>query len=135
MNGIPSSVVRVADLYLDADVDDVFVGPLDARGHSTRTTTRHNATDAEQLLLATDRRWLLVTHDKRDYVLLAQLWRALADRWGATEQHAAVIIVPQRRVMPYPRSADEIDALLKVDPNLWNQVVRFDTKWGWTLES
>jgi hypothetical protein len=87
------------------------------------------------LLLATDRRWLLVTHDKRDYILLAQLWRALADRWGAAEQHAAVIIVPQHLVLPYSRSAAEIDALLKVDPNLWHQVVRFDTKWGWTLEA
>src|SRR5687768_15840519 len=121
MNGIPSSVVLVANLYLDADVDDVFVEPLDARGHNTRTThdvARHNASDAEQLLLATDRRWLLITHDKRDYVLLAQLWRALADRRGATEQHAAVVIVPQRLVLPYSRSAAEIDALLKVDPNL-----------------
>jgi predicted nuclease of predicted toxin-antitoxin system len=133
--GTQNSLDPMADLFLDADIDSVLVAPFEARGHSVQTTaqvSRHNATDIEQLLIATDLGRLLITHDRDDYLLLCRLWRALALRWGvSSETHAGVLIVPQAAQLPLPRIVSEIDGLIRSEPSLWGRVFRFDLKWGW----
>jgi predicted nuclease of predicted toxin-antitoxin system len=125
----------MADLFLDADIDAALVSLFEARGHSVQSTaqvSRLNATDIEQLLIATDLGRLLITHDKDDYLLRCRLWRALALRWGvSSETHAGVIIVPQAKQLPLPRIVSEIDGLIRSEPSLWGRVFRFDLKWGW----
>jgi len=138
MLGMRKTPEPMADLFLDADIGPELATLIAAKGHDAGTTEQHSrydASDAEQLLRATDLGRLLVTHDRRDYVLLCRLWRRLADRWSADSvPHAGVLIVPQRDRVPLARVALELDRLLVDAPDLWGQVLRFDSKWGWTTE-
>lgn len=68
----------MASLYLDADVKPAFQLHLQMRWHDvvvTRDLGALNATDAEQLLTATDQRRILITHNGKDFRTLCQEWR------------------------------------------------------------
>ena len=99
---------------------------------TARDVGRLKATDDEQLLTATDLDWLLVTHNQDDYELLHRAWHSFARRWGVVAgDHAGVIVVPQSQVMPYPRTAGEIDSLVRAEPRRWGRIFEFHRKWGW----
>lgn len=134
MSGIRRSPI-VARFLLDADVNPDLAFLLRPNGHDvllTNEASRHNATDDEQLLLATDLGCILITHDKTDYLLLVRLWRRLAERWGVSpEPHASILVLPQSKVVPYQRSASEVDMILASRDDLSGRILRFDTRWGW----
>ncbi len=125
----------MAKFLLDADINPMLALLLRANGHEvfiTNEASRHDATDDQQLLLATDLGCILVTHDKKDYVLLTGFWNRLCARWDVPpEPHAGIVILPQSNVLPYPRSALEIETILAGRKDLRGRVLRFDTKWGW----
>jgi hypothetical protein len=52
------------------------------------------AADEEHLLLAADRRWTLVTHNKRDFVLLHGAWRVWTVAWDVKRSHHGIVIIP-----------------------------------------
>jgi hypothetical protein len=125
----------VADFFLDADIDDHLVDLLHNRGHSALTTdqaSRYNASDDEQLLVATDLNRTLITHDKRDYVLLYRAWRTFAHHWQVEPgNHAGVLIVPQSQIIPYSTVASEIHSLVRQTPGLRGRIFELNVKWGW----
>ena len=67
----------MADLYLDNDVSLELAPLLSSAGHRV-TTTRDlglfRATDDAQLLTAARNGWILVTYNRRDFVLLHDAW-------------------------------------------------------------
>ncbi len=93
-------------LYLDEDVAAVLAPMLAARGYAATTTLesgRTGASDREQLLLAADRGWTLVTHNRADFARLATEFAAEGLR------HAGLILCTRRQ----PRElADRISAVL-----------------------
>ena len=125
----------MADFYLDEDVGGALAGLLEARGHTVLTTQQANrlkAKDAEQLLLATDLRRLLITHNEDDYESLCRLWRRLAQRWGRGDDNlACVIVIPQKLVIPYYRTAAEIHNLVRDSAVVWGEFFNYDPRWGW----
>ena len=128
----------VAECFLDADVEDPMVELLVRKGHPTVTTkqaSRINATDDVQLLIATDLGRLLITHDQRDFLLLHRAWRSFARRWGVQpEDHPGILVVPQRKEIPYSRTAAEIDHLIRGVKDLKGRFFRLDRRWGWIEE-
>ena len=128
----------MAELYLDEDVDLLFGPFLVAKGHATLTTQeigQLRAQDDTQLLTATDLGRLLITHNRRDFLLLARAWRSLAARWGVDPgAHAGIIVIPQRMELPLAQAAEEIDILIRREANLWGKVFNYDRNRGWIAE-
>lgn len=93
-------------LYLDEDVAVVLAPMLSARGYPATTTLaegRTGATDEEQLVFASERGLVLVTHNVADFVILAR-------RFGDQGRHHAGLILCMRR---RPRElADRISSVL-----------------------
>lgn len=75
----------MAELYLDNDVSVHLAPLLRASGH--RVTTRNlglgAATDDAQLLIAAQRRWILVTSNRRDFRLSHDAWRTWPAAFGS----------------------------------------------------
>jgi len=93
-------------LYLDEDVAVVLAPMLAARGYvatTTLTEKRTGTTDREQLLYATERKLLLVTHNTADFAELAK-------RFASEGRHHAGMILCGRR--PPRHLADRISAVL-----------------------
>lgn len=93
-------------LYLDEDVAAVLARMLAARGYPAVTTPdagRIGATDREQLLFATEKGWMLVTHNRADFVRLAQ-------ELAADGRHHAGLVLCVRR--PPRELADRISNAL-----------------------
>src|SRR5688500_6021775 len=88
----------MASLCLDNDVAAHVAGLLQTAGHQA-VTTRHiglsRASDAELLLVAAQRGWILVSHNADDFVLLDDGWRRWSAAWGVAEQHAGILLLPQ----------------------------------------
>ena len=125
----------MADLCLDEDVHVAFAPFLQLHDHTTLTSQaagRLGAHDDDQLLWATHLGRLLVTHNRKDYLLLARAWRSFARRWGVEpEQHAGIIVIPQPALLPPPRAAAEIDHLIRGERDLWGRLFDYDRRWGW----
>ena len=82
-----------AALYLDHNISNELLRLLTHAGHrvySARTLRMSAANDLEHLLAATDRGAVLITHDKKDFLLLHRTWLALARRWSAVETHPGI---------------------------------------------
>jgi len=93
-------------LYLDEDVAAVLARMLTARGYPAVTTPsagRIGSTDREQLLFAVERGWMLVTHNRADFVSLAQ-------DFAAEGRHHAGLVLCVRR--PPRELADRISVVL-----------------------
>jgi predicted nuclease of predicted toxin-antitoxin system len=111
----------MASLYLDADVPLRLAGLLTSNGHPTRTTQdedRKTAGDDEQLLYAARQGWVLITHNKDDFLLLHDAWR----RWGMVPSHAGILLMEQA---PADELAPAILALLGTNRALADEL------WGW----
>ena len=68
----------MADLYLDADIKPGYLLLLRMRWHDVVSTQELNqlaASDAEQLITATNLSRILVTHNGKDFRNLCQAWR------------------------------------------------------------
>ncbi|HET7034395.1 MAG TPA: DUF5615 family PIN-like protein [Thermomicrobiaceae bacterium] len=128
---LPSTRRRLARLHVDADVAPPFITLLRAHHDIVTASERglRTATDAEQLIAATDESRILVTHNGKDYVLLFHAWRGLAMRWGVlpVPEHAGVISVPQVSLMPFTDSLRHINALID-GTTPWNEVYVWSAK-------
>jgi hypothetical protein len=103
----------MADLYTDNDVSIPLVNRLQLSGHdvvTVRDLGTRKAGDDEHLLTAAVQRRIFITHNGRDFLLHHNAWRRWAAAWGATAQHAGVLVIPQR--VPIARLEIEILALL-----------------------
>lgn len=96
----------VAAVYLDEDVAAVVAPMLRARGHAARTVLderRTGLSDRAQLEFATERGWVLVSHNREDFVRLATEFVA------AGRAHCGIIVCTRR---PPRAVADRISETL-----------------------
>ncbi len=88
----------MAIFYLDNDVSADLITLLARDRHTVITTRQLGLTtnnDAAQLLAAVQHQATLVTHNKRDFVLVHKAWHALASYWGHADRHPGILILPQ----------------------------------------
>jgi uncharacterized protein DUF5615 len=87
----------VTTFYLDQNVSQRIVPFLQEIGHqaiTTRSMHFERAGDDEQLFLAWQNGWIMVTHDGNDYLLLHTTLRRWASAWGVMGIHAGILILP-----------------------------------------
>ena len=120
----------MADLYLDADIKPGYPLMLKMRWHDVITSHELGqlaATDAEQLVTATNLNRILVTHNGKDFRTLCQAWRIWRRVWGLPPaEHAGVIAIPQPISLPISDGARHIDRLLERRRQLTNELWYFD---------
>lgn len=107
----------MADLYLDSDVHGQVAPLLRAAGHDAVTAAdqgRRRASDDEQLLAAARQGRIVVSHNRKDFVLLHGAWRRWPPAYGlALPPHPGILILDQVS----PRAvADAVVDLLAADP-------------------
>ncbi len=104
----------VASFLLDHNVSRHLLPPLRRLGHdalSARDLGLDRVDDDILLTVATDAGRILVTHNGGDFIVLHRVWRRWSRRWGAREEHAGILILPQRPALPTPETAGVLDAL------------------------
>ena len=88
----------MADFYLDHDVAVRVALELRALGHHATTARdlgQEQAHDADQLLTAATRDWMLVSHNRKDSRLLHHAWLTWRQAWRAQMDHTGVLVIPQ----------------------------------------
>lgn len=83
-------------LYFDEHVHPLLAGMLRERGIDCRTTQETNnlgASDEDQLRYATAEGRVLVTFDRRDFIILAQ-------QWASVHRHHAGLILSTQCPIP-----------------------------------
>ncbi len=89
----------MADFYLDNDVSLRLAPLLRSVGHRV-TTTRDlglsGASDDAQLLTAARNGWILITHNRRDFMMLHDAWRTWPAAFGlALPPHPGSLVLDQ----------------------------------------
>ena len=87
-------------LYLDSDVSIRLAPLLRAAGHDAATTEelgQRGATDDEQLLTAVRETRTVVTHNRKDFLLLHDAWRRWPAAVGAVfPSHPGILVLDHR---------------------------------------
>jgi hypothetical protein len=119
--------------YLDNDIPVDIKDHLRNRGHGA-TTTRDlglwRAKDAQQVLVADENGWTLVTHNAADFVLLHEAWLLWTTAWESARRHSGILIIPQNRWLP-DEAARNIHHLVAEEISLANALYRWWPKSGW----
>ena len=124
----------MADFYLDHNVALDTASFLQARGHgafTARGMRLEAATDDEHLLTASHRGWILVTHNRDDFVLLHEAWLRWSGAWGVTLEHAGILIVPHPPRVPIAQAAQELDAFVARGLPLRNELFELRSTGIW----
>jgi hypothetical protein len=122
----------MANLYTDNDVPIPLANRLQSSGHNVVTVRglgTRKAGDDEHLLTAALQQRIFITHNGRDFLLLHNAWRRWSAAWGATAQHAGILIIPQR--VPIARLEIEILALLASGKATVNVLYSWSINDGW----
>ncbi len=101
----------MAIFYADENVSSLLSTALHAHGHTVFATFdegRAGATDGSQLLYAADREWIILTHNRADFIMLHDAWHLWARAWHVESEHAGIVVLEPVRS---PRHA-EIAALI-----------------------
>jgi hypothetical protein len=107
----------VSRVYLDNDVSPHLVRLLEARGHSA--TTAHDlglasAHDEVQLLTAVQRQAILVTSNRRDFVVPHRAWTIWSDAFGgALSPHHGILAIAQAELVD---QSEALNTLLAPEP-------------------
>ncbi len=89
----------MAAFFLDHNVSSHLLHALRSAGHSAvavRDRFDPRATDELILLHAAEHKWILVTHNRKDFELLHYAWTRWTNAWGTSEQHAGILLLPQQ---------------------------------------
>lgn len=128
----------MADFYLDHDASArTFQADLRGYGHqvvTTRAEGMFRATDAEQLLYAARRGWILVTRNGEHFGLIHEAWHTFADAWSLnpTPTHAGILAISQQPAVPWATVAAAMDQFVVSRPpgafagelHLWHTAIR-----------
>jgi hypothetical protein len=126
----------LASFYLDHSVAVEVTVYLRLAGHTVRTTEslgKRKAGDDEQLAIAAQSGWILVTHNIRDYELLHDAWHRWSMMWGVSAQHSGILALE-----PGPneqRLSAAIIELLNAKPDLTNELHVWRPRHGWRQRS
>jgi hypothetical protein len=88
----------VAAFYIDHDVAVALAPVLRVFGHEATLTDDlglTQASDGRQLLTAAEHDWVLVTHNRRDFIVLHDAWRCWTAAWRVQLDHAGIVVVPR----------------------------------------
>jgi hypothetical protein len=129
----------VASFYLDNNVSTNVIPYLQAAGHEARAAVDLHAerlSDDQHLLLAARNHWILITHNRRDFVLLHGAWRRWSHEWAVTPEHAGILVLPQglRYGVEWSEALIAREASACADAHiLVNRLyVRWNVWFGWT---
>jgi hypothetical protein len=125
----------VAEYYLDHDVARDIGRQLTARGHPARTAHElglERGRDDEHLLLAAQQRWILVTHNRKDFTLLHAAWRRWFVAYGVVPlpEHAGILVIRQK-VWLADEAAVEISRFVQSGVVLANELYEWTPSRGW----
>ena len=87
----------MANFYTDHDVSLRVAVLLRQVGHTAITARDRGlerAGDDEHLLIAAQRSWILVTHNRQHFFLLHDAWRRWLEVFGVPVIHAGILIPP-----------------------------------------
>lgn len=121
----------MAVIYLDNDVAVLTATLLQTRGHTTwtaRDKALRAAGDEVQLLTAAQQQWVLLTHNRKDFVLLHNAWHAWSTAWGVAPHHSGILIVPQWHAA---QIAQQVDTFLVFGVPLVNTLYEWRAGRGW----
>jgi len=124
----------VVTFYLDENVSYLLDGFLRSDGHmviSTHDEGREGSPDPHQLFYATERDWVVITHNADDFRLLHDAWHLWTYRWRLPHRHAGIIIAPQTRGYTPPVVAAHIHALTQQENVFTNTLYDLQPKVGW----
>jgi predicted nuclease of predicted toxin-antitoxin system len=102
----------MAAFYLDEGTPEALAHILAESGHNVTTTTqagRKGTKDYEQLWLAANQGWIILTLDREDDTLLHGAWQ----HWGVARPHAGILILHQMTKDELAKIARDIDSLVK----------------------
>jgi hypothetical protein len=88
----------VASLYLDENIPKATARFLTERGHDAKTARQLGLEafpDGKHLLVATQQRRILVTHNSRDFLLLHNAWLHWTNAWQISQRHPGILLFPQ----------------------------------------
>ncbi len=122
----------MADFYLDHNVAMSVAPELRSRGHTARTAHDMglaSAKDDEQILVAAQNGWTLITHNRKDFALLHDAWQRWTRTWQVHERHAGILLVPQTWVAG--EIAREIELFVQTAQPLMNQLYEWRPSSGW----
>jgi hypothetical protein len=127
----------VARFYLDEDVSERLLAPLQVKGHEATSAGKlqhKGLSDARQLLYAAQSQRALVTHNAKDYILLQDAWKSWATAWNAlpAARHAGLLIVYTSKGLNATIIADEIDRFVTSTNDLGNRLFAWHLADGWT---
>jgi hypothetical protein len=125
---------------LDEDVSHGLAGALRAAGldaDSAKELGHLGFTDVMVLTRAADLGRILITHNKKDMLLLHEAWLTWRVRWEATEHprasHPGILLTPHQPVLDLVRLVEEFDSAESEATNRlfswnaqdrWHQVAR-----------
>ena len=121
----------MAALYLDEDVRHAATEALTRLGHQVTHANDHRkgAKDDVQLLIAADAGWILVTCNRKDYVLLHDAWHHWSRRWSVAAEHAGILIVGN--TWPAELIGARVHAFLAPPRQITNRLYRWIDPRGW----
>lgn len=121
----------MAQFYLDHDVPADLAAFLSGAGYPT-VPMRHLGTrrspDSQHLLEAARSARTLVSHNKRDYLLLQDAWIGWSRAWSVDPHHSGMLLFPQ---ISARRMFAAIRDLLAMSPELTNQVYLWTSQKTW----
>ncbi|MGH2535123.1 MAG: DUF5615 family PIN-like protein [Thermomicrobiales bacterium] len=126
----------MARLYLDADVDAKLGRTLVLLGHDVLMTDEaglRRAGDEEQLAYAASLGRTLITHNRRDFLLLQKAWRHWSDIWDVEPRppHAGILAPLQPPHQSMNEAASAIDSFVRSEATLSNRFFEWKGGRGW----
>lgn len=123
----------MARFYIDNDVPVQLAEELQAWGHvalHTRDQPGMNvARDSHQFFFAVQGDYVLVVHNRKDFVLLHDAWRRWMGAWCGDRAHPGILIVPQH--VPAATLAQAIHDHVTSGVTLTNQLYEWSPAAGW----
>ncbi len=121
----------MAALYLDECVPNAAVQHLEQYGHSVTHARiyRKSASDDEQILIAADNGWTMITSNERDFILLHRAWLRWSSRWGVSPQHAGILLT--RNTWLEDVLAERVNAYFAEQRDMTNRLFRWADGRGW----
>ena len=105
---------------------------LRSRGHTARTAHDmglDSAKDDEQILVAAQNGWTLITHNRKDFALLHDAWQRWTKAWQVPARHAGILLVPQ--TWAGGEIAREIELFVQTAQPLIDQLYEWRASSGW----
>ena len=108
--------MAIEHLYFDENMDQELEVILRGMGYTVHTVDEvaaRSEDDSTHLRISTERGWVLITQNRRDFRRLHWLWTTLY-KWGVLqEEHSGILTIYQQRRELYHEWASAIHDLLE----------------------